>query len=282
MDDAPWGFAPFHYGRWGYVGTAWVWVPGPIVVRPVYAPALVAWVGGSGFSFSVSLGAGGGIGWFPLGPREVFIPTYRVSERYVTDVNVTNAVVSRTSIVNLYNNRSAAGMVYVNQRAPGAVTVVSRETFVNARPVGRNVVSVPSNQLAAAPLLRNIPATPEQASVYGAGNRNAPHPPVQAMNRPVVAKQTPPPEPNHFAGPQNMPSDRPPTRTPNQGLNQTAPARPNTGANMPQQPAHPLVRPAPPVRPPTASERSDMQAKQKVWENAHPRNRQNQGRPPSR
>jgi len=39
MDDAPWGFAPFHYGRWVYIETVWVWVPGPIVVRPVYAPA---------------------------------------------------------------------------------------------------------------------------------------------------------------------------------------------------------------------------------------------------
>ncbi len=46
VDDAPWGFAPFHYGRWAYVGGYWGWVPGPIAARPVYAPALVAWVGG--------------------------------------------------------------------------------------------------------------------------------------------------------------------------------------------------------------------------------------------
>ena len=47
IDDAPWGFAPFHYGRWAMVGGGWVWVPGRMVVgvRPVYAPALVVFVG---------------------------------------------------------------------------------------------------------------------------------------------------------------------------------------------------------------------------------------------
>ncbi len=48
VDDASWGFAPYHYGRWVYVGY-WAWVPGPVYVRPVYAPALVAWFGGEHF-----------------------------------------------------------------------------------------------------------------------------------------------------------------------------------------------------------------------------------------
>jgi hypothetical protein len=46
VDDAPWGFAPFHYGRWVYHRNAWCWAPGTYVARPVYAPALVAWIGG--------------------------------------------------------------------------------------------------------------------------------------------------------------------------------------------------------------------------------------------
>jgi hypothetical protein len=58
VDDAPWGFAPFHYGRWVTVGGVWGWVParpavvvvGVPYVRPVYAPALVAWVGGPHFA----------------------------------------------------------------------------------------------------------------------------------------------------------------------------------------------------------------------------------------
>lgn len=308
VDDAPWGFAPFHYGRWAYAGTAWVWIPGPIAVRPVYAPALVAWVGGSGFNLSLSLGPRGGVGWFPLGPREVYVPTYRVSERYVTNINVTNTVVNRTTIVNVYNNRSVSNVAYVNQRAPGAVTVVSHETFVNARPVGRNVVNVPARVMAAAPVSHEIPATPERASVYGAGNHNAPHPPVQSMNRTVVARQAPPPAPNHFERPQSMERpqnaqppqnvqrpqnvqppqnaqppqnrvpDRPPNRASNAQPNQSAPAQPSARPNPAQQQPRPLARTAPPVRPPTASEKTDMQNKQRAWQNAHPRKNEDQQR----
>src|SRR5262249_43627032 len=56
IDDAPWGFAVSHYGRWAYVGSSWAWVPGPIAARPVYAPALVAFVGGANFALSISSG----------------------------------------------------------------------------------------------------------------------------------------------------------------------------------------------------------------------------------
>ena len=81
VDYAPWGYAPFHYGRWVWRGSYWGWVPGPVAVRPVYAPALVVFVGGPRFSISVSVGnrGPGYVGWFPLGPREVYVPTYRTS-----------------------------------------------------------------------------------------------------------------------------------------------------------------------------------------------------------
>ena len=65
VEYEPWGFAPFHYGRWAFFGTRWGWIPGPppvIVGRPVppvYSPALVAFVGGPGFSLSVGVGGGG-------------------------------------------------------------------------------------------------------------------------------------------------------------------------------------------------------------------------------
>jgi hypothetical protein len=243
----------------------------------VYAPALVAWVGGSGFSFSVSLGRGG-VGWFPLGPREVYAPTYRVSERYVTNINITNAVVNRTTIVNVYNNRNVANIVYVHQRTPGAVTVVSHETFVNARPVGRNFVDVPSRVVTAAPIVRDIPAAPERASVYGAGNHNAPHPTGQSINRTVLARQAPPSAPNHFERPQSIeqPQNRIPDRPPNRWQvarpNESSPSRSNARPSQSQD-QRPLARTAPPIRPPTASERADMQNKERAWENSRQRNR---------
>src|SRR5437667_53888 len=46
LDDAPWGWAPYHYGRWVFVGRYWAWAPGPVIVRPVYSPALVVFLGG--------------------------------------------------------------------------------------------------------------------------------------------------------------------------------------------------------------------------------------------
>jgi hypothetical protein len=55
--------------------------------------------------------------------------------------------------------------------------------------------------------------------------------------------------------------------------------RPNQSAEKPQQqpqPAQPLVRPAPPVRPPTAREQADTQTKQKAWEDARQRNTKDQ------
>jgi len=73
IDDAPWGFAPFHYGRWAYAGGGWVWVPGRMVARPVYAPALVAFVGGPRFGATVAIGSGP-VAWFPLGRARYIVP----------------------------------------------------------------------------------------------------------------------------------------------------------------------------------------------------------------
>ena len=71
LDDAPWGWAPYHYGRWVFVGNYWAWAPGPIVVRPVYSPALVVFLGG-GVHIGVSLARP--VYWAPLGWGEPCIP----------------------------------------------------------------------------------------------------------------------------------------------------------------------------------------------------------------
>lgn len=134
IDDARWGFAPFHYGRWAYLRSRWCWVPGPRHIRPVYAPALVAWTGSPGFNVSVSFGSS--VGWFPLGPREVYVPGYRHSRRYIHDVNVSNTIiVNNTHITNIYNGR-AGRFDYRYGHNPGAVTVVHRDRFVGGRPIG--------------------------------------------------------------------------------------------------------------------------------------------------
>jgi hypothetical protein len=199
VEDEPWGFAPFHYGRWAFVGAGWFWVPGPVYVRPVWAPALVGWVGGgAGFRFSVGVG----VGWFPLAPGEVFVPGYRVSRVYVNNVNITNTRVDVTRVTNVYNtvviNRNVNNIRYANRGVNGGVTVVSHDTFVNARPVARNVVSVPARELASAPVSHTMAVEPVRTSVLGASRPVSNRPPAAVTSRPVVALRTPAPMPQSF------------------------------------------------------------------------------------
>jgi hypothetical protein len=133
IDAAPWGFAPFHYGRWAYVRHRWCWIPGPRHFRPVYAPAMVGWIGGP--SVGVSISFGGGVGWFPLGPREIYVPGYRHTPRYIRLVNASNTViVNNTYITNVYGRRDHR-FDYRHRLHPHAVTAVQREDFVSGRPV---------------------------------------------------------------------------------------------------------------------------------------------------
>ncbi|CAN7640115.1 hypothetical protein LJR289_004825 [Pseudoduganella sp. LjRoot289] len=83
VDDLPWGYAPSHYGRWVMLDTRWYWAPGRSTTRPVWAPALVGWVGGSNWSVAFAdRRSGPGVGWYPLTPRDSFVPGYRVSPDY--------------------------------------------------------------------------------------------------------------------------------------------------------------------------------------------------------
>ena len=192
VEDEPWGFAPFHYGRWAFAGSAWVWVPGPNVARPVYAPAQVAWVGGGpGFHWS----GGTGVGWLPLAPGEVFVPGYKVSREYVNNVNLSNTAVNVTRVGNVYDSvvtqRAGSDITYANRNVNGGVTVVSHATFVNARPVARNVVPVPARELAAVPVSQSLAVAPARNSVSNGGTAVAHMPPAAVMSRPVVAVRTP-------------------------------------------------------------------------------------------
>jgi len=86
VDNEPWGFAPFHYGRWAMLSGSWAWIPGPFVSHPVYAPALVRWVGGAPWRGHPPGQVG--VTWAPLGPREAFHPLYHASTTYYRAVNV--------------------------------------------------------------------------------------------------------------------------------------------------------------------------------------------------
>lgn len=189
-DDAPWGFAPFHYGRWAYVGSSWAWIPGPVAERPVYAPALVAWVGGGGLA--------AGVAWFPLGPHEVFVPAYHTSPTYLTQINVTNTViVNRINITNI----NVTQVNYVNRTVPGAIMAVQRDAFVSARPVQSASIAVRPDMARSAAVVATVGVAPTRASIVRAAapGANVAKPPAAIVSRAVVAKRTPPPPPVPFA-----------------------------------------------------------------------------------
>ncbi len=196
VDDQPWGFAPFHYGRWIFAQGAWGWVPAPppiegaVYVRPVYAPALVAWVG-----------IGAGVAWFALGPREVYVPSYPVSRSYVDQLNVSNTTVNTTIVNNTYsttiiNNKTVnvTNVTYVNRGVPGAVAATTAQAFTSAQPVAAHVVAVDARAIAAAPVQALTPAVvPTKQAVLGSSRAAAVKPPAAVLARAVVARTAPPP-----------------------------------------------------------------------------------------
>lgn len=74
--DADWGWATFHYGRWGFHDDyGWYWVPGT-----EYAPAWVEWRYGGGY-----------VGWVPMAPAGVVYTEDRwtfVEERYIASPGI--------------------------------------------------------------------------------------------------------------------------------------------------------------------------------------------------
>src|SRR6185369_5164677 len=188
VDDAPWGFAPFHYGRWVYRRDVWCWAPGTYVARPVYAPALVAWIGGPSVSISIGIGGGGPpVGWVPLAPREVYVPPYRYTQRYVREVNVTH-VTNVTNITTIVNNRNgeADRRDFANRKYANAVTFVPADVMTRRQPVAP-----------AAARFRNDP----QVRALVADNSQ----PAPVMTAPPVTAPTVAPRP-----PQGRPAPRPP------------------------------------------------------------------------
>ena len=87
IDDQPWGYAPYHYGRWANSNNRWVWVPPQPSVQPVYAPALVAFIGGVELALSLGNQGTAPVGWFPLGPRETYVPSYSADRDYYNRIN---------------------------------------------------------------------------------------------------------------------------------------------------------------------------------------------------
>jgi hypothetical protein len=276
VEFEPWGFAPFHYGRWNNFGGRWGWIPGPppIVygrpVPPVYSPALVAFAGGPGGGLEVTA-------WFPLGPRETYVPWYHASTLYVNRVNVTN-IYSRNSLEvrNAYSNRRGPAfdvdvnrIAYVNRTV--ATTAVTQRDFaaghsVMASQPGRLDASA-REQLNQAPILPHPLVTPTASMA-------APKAPARAvpptLARPVLAGRE-----GEFrtGGPVSPTAARPavagstsspPVERDHQPVYSPAPsnmARPMPLQPATEQPGRPLVNQTPPqpVQPPFVRQREAIE-----------------------
>ena len=187
----PWGFAPFHYGRWAFLNSRWGWIPGSPVVRPVYAPALVAFAGGAQFSASLGYAPGLGIAaWFPLGAREPYIPPYGGSTLYLNRVNASNLYNPNAAevrgfynqrAVNVFTGTPAANRVYAN-RLVGTVAV-PQTSFAAGLGVNHASLHLDAAALAAAPLIAHPLVTPERSMLIPGAPRALP--PV--LERPVLA-----------------------------------------------------------------------------------------------
>jgi hypothetical protein len=135
VDAAPWGWAPFHHGRWVRWRSRWAWAPGPVYVRPVYAPALVAFLSPP---VGVFIGVDPVVSWVTLGWGEPVIPWwgptwYRGRPCWTGwggPTIVHNVHVHR----NDWRHRHRDIRRYRHQEVPDAVRVVHRRDFESPRP----------------------------------------------------------------------------------------------------------------------------------------------------
>ena len=135
IDDQPWGFAPFHYGRWLSVKGRWGWMPGNWgATRPVYAPAVVGWFGGP----ALTVDGVPAVGWVALAPDEPVFPAYAVSARYwnaLTGASVAPAARRPVAINGRARLVPSGAAVYANRGVAGAVTVVGAAALLPHVPV---------------------------------------------------------------------------------------------------------------------------------------------------
>lgn len=156
IDDAPWGFAPFHYGRWMFTGGRWGWAPGRLAAPnvpppPVYAPALVAFFGNqAGAVWTTPASATPVVGWYPLAPGEVYWPAYSTQMAYVRALNAGS--VSDVSQIQTAPAANSAGPSHRFSRTAFAASFMPYAAFQSQQDVTSNQIVLPPGVLAQAPL----------------------------------------------------------------------------------------------------------------------------------
>jgi hypothetical protein len=187
IDEAPWGWAPYHYGRWVHVTGFWAWAPGSVVVTPVYAPALVAFFGGSDWGVSIGVGVPA-VSWVALGWGEPCIPWWGhagfVGRPWWGGWGgpriVNNVVVTTTTVVNINN------ITY--QNVNNGVLAVRQDRFGRDRPDHVRLRGADLHNLE--PVRGRLPVEPVSASLVPT-SEHARQPPAAILGRKVVAAHAP-------------------------------------------------------------------------------------------
>jgi hypothetical protein len=190
VDTAPWGWAPYHHGRWVHVNGYWGWAPGPAAVRPVYAPACVAFFGGP--HGSVSIGIGGPVyGWVALGWGEPIVPWWGRHGHghrpywggWGGPRVVNKVVVNRTTVVNVSQIN-----VYRNAEVHNAVVAVHGDRFGHGPVHSARVRQVDAHEFTP---LRGAPDVKADAVALVPSARHGVRPPERSLSRSVVATRAP-------------------------------------------------------------------------------------------
>ncbi len=258
VDTAPWGWAPYHYGRWVSVGGFWAWAPGPVVARPVYAPALVAFFGGPSVRVGLSIG-GPVVGWVALGWGEPLVPWWG-REGFIHRPSwngwggprvVNNTVITNTTVVNVQNIN-----VYSNSSVQNAVVAVNENRFGRGPITSARVAQVDAKSLQLIHTAPQVAATP--ASFVPTATRGI-RPPEASLKRSVVATRPPHRQPEAAAGaertggPAGVPAPAPRlVSVPQQREPASVLPRPPLGQSKAERPMADLTRPpSPPGAPAT-------------------------------
>jgi hypothetical protein len=252
VDTQPWGWAPCHYGRWVFVDGHWGWAPGPVVARPAYAPALVAFFGEPGVGASVAISNGPVVGWVALGWGEPLVPWWGPQgfihrpwwggwggPHVVNNVVIKNTTVVDVQHIDIYRNaqvHNALVAVHENQfgRGPVASARIGAVDVKAFRPIH------------GAPRMSSSPANFRPRASLGI------RPPEGNLRRTRVLTRAPhtPPDRVQAAAPGMRPAaiSRPsqPAGIPRQGQSGPAPQRPPFGSGAFERPVGDRAyRPAP-------------------------------------
>jgi len=274
VDSEPWGYAPYHYGRWAHRNNHWFWVPPDRHEHAVYAPALVSFVGGTELGVALGIQSQRPVGWFPLGPREVYVPPYTANRTYYQRINA-NARVPEAALNDRWQRAERHEALRADEHNEAFAnrrfaTVVPAEAFARSQPVQQARLHVAADKIATAPVAAvAAPPAPTMALAAQTAKPGQPQPQAQAATRPgqpnqpgqpamaqtrfanmeTIARPAPNAAPQHAAPGPRIVSTQPNAATPGAkpALPQLAPH--GGAAPKPGEPPHPNAATASPQVP---------------------------------